>query len=297
MSLIISALTALVGFLVFLNAPKVAGEKQLRLVQALSLLIGLFAFLTFVYKSVSRFLVIIPTGEVGIVERFGQVSSNTLPPGMYWVNPLGEVMTFSTRLQDLKETVDSTSKEGMSFQLDVSLQYRLDPTKAAEVYQKLGNNEKEIIQSRFRSLIRQITASYDLNAIYGEKRPIIADNLHRAMTEQLQPLGFIVEETLLRNIILPENIQAAIQQKVATQQETEKLALEIDKARKEAERKKVEAQGIANSQKIISESLTDKIIKLKAIEATQKLSESQNSKVIIIGGGQDRLPLILSEDK
>lgn len=297
MSLIISVITTLVAFLVFLNAPKVAGEKTLRLVQTLSLLIGLFAFATFVYKSVSRFLVIIPTGEVGIVERFGQVSSNTLPPGMYWVNPLGEVMTFSTRLQDLKETVDSTSKEGLSFQLDVSLQYRLDPTKAAQVYQNLGQNEKDIIQSRFRSLIRQITAGYDLNAIYGEKRPIIADNLHRAMTEQLQPLGFIVEETLLRNIILPENIQAAIQQKVATQQETEKLALEIDKARKEAERKKVEAQGIANSQKIISESLTDKIIKLKAIEATQKLSESQNSKVIIIGGGQDKLPLILSEEK
>ncbi|MEB3309831.1 MAG: prohibitin family protein [Snowella sp.] len=297
MSLIISALTALIAFFVFLNASKIAGEKQQKLLQILSFFISLLAFVTLIYKSVSRFLVVIPTGEVGIVERFGQVSTNTLPPGMYWVNPLGEVMTFSTRLQDLKETVDSTSKEGLNFKLDVSLQYRLDPTKAAEVYQKLGNNEKEIIQSRFRSLIREITASYDLNAIYGEKRPIIADSLHRAMTEQLQPLGFIVEETLLRNIILPDSIQAVIQQKVATQQETEKLALEIGKARQEAERKKVEAQGIANSQKILSESLTDKIIKLKAIEATQKLSESPNSKVIIIGGGQDRLPLILSEDK
>jgi regulator of protease activity HflC (stomatin/prohibitin superfamily) len=115
-----------------------------------------------------------------------------------------------------------------------------------------------------------------------------------------------VEETLLRNIILPENIQAAIQAKVAVEQETQKIGLEVIKAKKESERKIVEAKGTADaqkilsrgtsdSQKILSEGLTDKIIKLKAIEATQELAKSPNSKVIIIGGGQDRLPLILSD--
>jgi regulator of protease activity HflC (stomatin/prohibitin superfamily) len=117
------------------------------------------------------------------------------------------------------------------------------------------------------------------------------------MATQLQPLGFIVEEALLRNIILPDNIQAAIQAKVATEQESQKIDLEIQKAKKEAERKIIEARGTANAQKILSEGLTDKIIQLKTIEATEKLGQSPNSKIIILGGGQKTLPLMLTDDK
>jgi regulator of protease activity HflC (stomatin/prohibitin superfamily) len=197
----------------------------------------------------------------------------------------------------LKETVNSTSKEGLNLKIDVSLQYRLDPQKAGDVFLKIGDpsQEKEVITSRFRSFIRQITADYTLIEIYGEKRSLIAKSLHEAMTKQLEPLGFIVEETLLRNIVLPENIQAAIQAKVAMEQETQKIGLEVIKAKKESERKIVEARGTADAQKILSEGLTDKIIQLKAIEATEELAKSPNSKVIIIGGGQDKLPLILSD--
>ena len=115
------------------------------------------------------------------------------------------------------------------------------------------------------------------------------------MKTQLEPLGFVVEEALLRNVILPENIQKAIQAKVEMEQSNQKKELELISARKDAERKIVEAQGVADSQKILSESLTDKILKMKAIEATQKLAESQNTKVLIMGGGQDKLPLILSD--
>jgi regulator of protease activity HflC (stomatin/prohibitin superfamily) len=295
MGFIFSAIAALTSFIVLITLKGREGDKTNQIIRSLALIIGLIASLTLIVKTILRFLIVIPAGEVGIAETLGQVSDNTLSPGIHLLNPLSDVVTFSTRLQDIKETVDTTSKEGLNFKLDVSLQYRLDPQKAGDVYQKLGENEKEIIVSRFRSLIRQITANYDLKAIYGEKRPEIAQLLSQAMTQQLQPLGFIVEETLLRNIILPDNIQAVIQAKVAAEQENQKLDLEIIKTKKEGERKKVEAQGIAVSQKILSEGLTDKILKLKAIEATQKLAESQNSKIIIIGGGQDKLPLILSD--
>ncbi|MFM7577782.1 MAG: SPFH domain-containing protein, partial [Microcystaceae cyanobacterium] len=156
---------------------------------------------------------------------------------------------------------------------------------------------QEIITSRFRSLVRQITANYPLTDIYGEKRGMIAQNLRQSMANQLFPLGFIVEDALLRNIILPDNIQAAIQSKVAMEQETQKIDLEIQKAKKEAERKLVEARGTANAQKVLSEGLTDKIIQLKTIEATEKLGQSPNSKIIIVGGGQKTLPLMLTDDK
>ena len=295
MGFIFSAIAALTSLIILITLKGREGDKTNQIIRSLALIIGLIASLTLIVKTVLRFLIVIPAGEVGIAETLGQVSDSTLSPGVHLLNPFSDVVTFSTRLQDIKETVDTTSKEGLNFKLDVSLQYRLDPQKAGDVYQKLGENEKEIIVSRFRSLIRQITANYDLQAIYGEKRPEIAQLLSQVMTQQLQPLGFIVEETLLRNIILPDNIQAAIQAKVAAEQENQKLDLEIIKTKKEGERKKVEAQGIAVAQKILSEGLTDKILKLKAIEATQKLAESQNSKIIIIGGGEDKLPLILSD--
>jgi regulator of protease activity HflC (stomatin/prohibitin superfamily) len=296
MSLILSALIALVSFVIFFTLKVTDGDTKTKSLRYLALLIGSLFALSFVLKTILRFLVIIPAGEVGVSETLGTVSTNTLNPGVHLVNPLTDVETFSTRLQDIKETVDTTSKEGLTFNIDVSLQYRLNPQKAGEVYQKIGDNEEEIIVSRFRSLIRQITAQYDLKTIYGEKRAEISQNLKQKMAQELEPLGFIVEETLLRNIILPENIQASIQSKVTVEQENQKLDLEIAKARKDAERKKIEAQGVATSQKILADGLTDQVLKLKAIEATQKLAESQNSKIIIIGGGQDKLPIILPDN-
>jgi regulator of protease activity HflC (stomatin/prohibitin superfamily) len=297
MSLIFSAIIALTSWLVFFNVKWKDNPSVNKIIQPLILLIGVLSSAFFVLKTLSRFAVIIPAGEVGVMETLGKVDQNTLNPGIYFVNPLVEVETYSTRIHDIKETVDSTSKEGLGFKLDVSLQYRLDPEKAGEVFQKIGteDQQKEIIISRFRSLIRQVTASYNLVEIYGDKRSLISQSLAEAMIVELKPLGFIVEGTLLRNIILPENIQAAIQSKVAMEQETQKIELEVIKAKKEAERKIIEARGTADAQKILSEGLTDKIIQLKAIEATQKLAESQNSKLIIIGGGEDKLPLILNE--
>jgi regulator of protease activity HflC (stomatin/prohibitin superfamily) len=133
--------------------------------------------------------------------------------------------------------------------------------------------------------------------IYGDQRDAIANNLEKAMIEQLKPLGFIVEATLLRNVILPENIQVAIQQKILAKQKIEAIDLEINLARKEAQKQKIEAQGKADAQKILTTTLTDRAIQLKAIEATQKLAESPNSKIIVFGGGQDKLPVILSDNK
>lgn len=297
MSLIFSAIIALTSWLIFFNVKSKDNPSTNKIIPPLALLIAVLSSAFLVAKTLSRFAVIIPAGEVGVRETLGKISKNTLNPGIYFVNPLAEVETYSTRIQDIKETVDSTSKEGLGFKLDVSLQYRLNPEKAGEVFQKIGKEEqqKEIIVSRFRSLIRQTTANYNLMEIYGDKRVLIAQSLAEAMIVELEPLGFIVEETLLRNIVLPENIQVAIQAKVAMEQETQKIELEVIKAKKEAERKIVEARGTADAQKILSEGLTDQIIQLKAIEATQKLAESQNTKLIIIGGGEDKLPLILNE--
>lgn len=295
---IFSLITAVTSFSIFFSIKSQTDSPRNTALRALSFLVGLLALGYMTWSGLRRFWIVIPVGEVGIVESLGNIESQSLNPGVHFLNPFtDDLITFSTRLEDIKESVDTTSREGLNFKLDVSLQYRIDPTKAQEIYQKLGTDEEEIIISRFRALIRQVTASYDLQTIYSEKRSEIAQTLYQTMNEQLKPLGFVVEQVLLRNIILPENIQAAIQSKVALEQENAKLDLEIIKAKKEAQRKKVEAQGISVAQKILSDGLTDKILKLKAIEAQQKLAESSNSKIIIMGNGQGSTPLILSDGK
>jgi regulator of protease activity HflC (stomatin/prohibitin superfamily) len=304
MGFIVATITALVSFVMALNNGNIAGENNQKRVRSICLLIGTLATFAAIYQLIFRFLIIVPAGQVGVVETFGKVADKNLNPGVNWISPFSKVIEFSTRLKDVKETVSATSAEGLNLDIDVSLQYRLEPQKAVEVYKNIGINEEEILISRFRSIIRQITASYEAKDIYGYKRQEIAQRLHQELSKQLNPLGFIVEESLLRKVILPEKIQAAIQQKIEAEQESERqqfinqkkrqeLEFELEKAQKEAERQKIEAQGIAEAQKLISQGLTAQILELKAIEATQKLAESQNSKVIIIGRSEDGLPLIL----
>jgi regulator of protease activity HflC (stomatin/prohibitin superfamily) len=290
MSFIVSLLTTLIAILVFLLGTKIPSRRTNIAVRAIALLIAFIAALV----SIFRTLIIIPAGNVGVVELFGQVTQRPLAPGIHLVNPFAEVKKFSTRLRDIKETVETTSQEGLAFKIDVSLQYRLEPQKAAQLYQTIGTNETEILISRFRSLIRSITASYPAEAIYSTKRQAVAEQLRAQLTEQLMPLGFIVERALLRDVQLPQTLQAAIQQKLAAEQDSQKMTFTLDQERQEAERKRIEARGIADAQKIVSQGLNQQVLQLRAIEATEKLAGSSNAKVVIIGNGQAGAPLILS---
>lgn len=304
MSVILSLITTLVAFLIVLQTPNLGGEINKSKVRNIAFLIGVLAAIYSAYQLIFRFLVILPVGEVGVIEVFGKIQEKPLNSGIHWISPLAKVTKFSTRLQDIKETVTATSKEGLNLTLDVSLQYKINDQQAGMVYETIGTDEEEILIPRFRSIIRQITASYDARDIYGEKRALVAQTLRQDMNKSLTSLGFVVEEVLLRNVILPEAIQKAIEQKLEAEQESQKqqfvnekerqaIAFDLEKAKQEATRKKIEAQGIADSQRLLSQGLTEELIQLKAIEATQKLAESENSKVIIIGGGENQLPLLL----
>lgn len=289
MTFIATTLTTLFSILVALMAGKMADEKYRTTIRAIALLIGVIAAALSVLKS----LAIIPAGKVGITEVFGSVHPRPLYPGIHFVNPFGKVVTYSTRLRDIKETVTATSQEGLSLTLDVSLQYKLVPKTVADVYQNIGTDETEIVISRFRSLIREITARYPAKAIYTENRQEVAQQLEAQMSQQLNPLGFIVEETLLRDVKLPENLQASIEEKLKAEQESQRMQFILEKERQEAERKKIEAQGVAQFQEIVSQGLTPQFLQWKSIEATETLANSNNSKVIIMGGSEPRTPVIL----
>ncbi|MEH2196433.1 MAG: prohibitin family protein [Nostoc sp.] len=292
MGFILSLLTSLIAVPVYLNTGKISGERPRLAVRAITILIGSIA----VFNSISRLLVIVPPGNVGIVNFFGQVDDNTLAPGVHLVNPFNKVLNFSTRLKDVKENVDVTSQEGLSLNLDVSLQYKLDPQKAATVYKTIGTDETQLVISRFRSTVRAITANYPASAIYSTKRQEIAQKIDQQLTQEIPALGFIVEEALLRNVKMPDVLQAAIQNKLKVEQENQQMKFVLEKERQEAERKRIEAQGIADSQKIISGGLTNQVLQLRAIEATEKLAQSNNSKIVIIGSEKGGVPILIQSD-
>ncbi|MEA5577687.1 SPFH domain-containing protein [Anabaena sp. UHCC 0451] len=292
MGFIFSLLTSLIASLIYLQSSKITNIKTQIAVRGITILIGSIAFLA----SISRLLVIVPPGNVGVINLFGNVSDNTLNSGVHVVNPFAKVLNFSTRLKDIKENIDTTSQEGLSLNLDVSLQYRLDPQKAATVYKTIGTDEKELIISRFRSTVRAITANYPASAVYSIKRQEIVDKIDQQLTQDIPKLGFIVDQALLRNVKMPDTLQIAIQQKLKAEQENEQMKFVLEKERQEAERKKIEAKGIADSQKIISGGLTNQILQLRAIEATEKLAQSNNSKVVVIGAEKGGMPILIQPD-
>lgn len=292
MNFIVSLLTSLIAILIYLSTGKIPSERNRSAVRAISFLIGTLAAIA----SISRFLVIVPAGNIGVLDLFGQVSQRTLKPGINLVNPFAKVVNFSTRLQDVKENVDATSQEGLSLNLDVSLQYKLDPQQAAQVYKNIGTDATELMVSRFRSTIRAITANYPATAIYSTKRQEIAQQLNEQLSQQLPPLGFVVEEALLRNVKMPDQLQAAIQEKLKAEQQNQQMKFVLEKERQEAERKRIEARGLADFQRTIAQGLTSQVLQLRAIEATEKIAQSPNSKIMVIGSGQGGTSLLIQPE-
>ncbi|MBO1049090.1 MAG: prohibitin family protein [Dolichospermum sp. DEX182a] len=292
MGFIFSLLTSLIAILIYLQTGRITSERTKLAVRGITILIGSMTLLA----SISRLLVIVPPGNVGIVNSFGKISDNTLDSGVHVVNPFAKVINFSTRLKDIKENIDTTSQEGLSLNLDVSLQYKLDPQKAAIVYKTIGTDEKQLIISRFRSTVRAITANYSASAIYSTKRQEVAQKIDEELTKEIPTLGFIVEQALLRNVKMPETLQKAIQEKLKAEQENEQMKFVLEKERQEAERKRIEAKGIADSQKIIAGGLTNQVLQLRSIEATEKIAESNNSKIVVIGSEKGGIPILIQPE-
>ena len=295
MQFLFSLIVSLSAFSIALVSSDVSRSRNGRTIRGIAVLIGILAAIASIYHLTARFLIVVPAGNVGIVELFGYVSDRPLQPGLHRINPFANVVNFSTRIKDLQEAVSVKSKEGLTFTMDVNLQYRLNPYQAREVYENIGVNEKDILTSRLRSIIRQILANYQSHTIYSQKQGEISQRIHQEMTKELQPLGFVVEETLLKGITLPKNVRASIEEKLKAEQQSELMEFELEKARQQAELKKIEMQGIADVQKLLSGEVAEKLLELRTMEMKERLPASQNTNVIIIGGDEDKLPLILRQ--
>ena len=237
----------------------------------------------------------IPAGHVGVVDFFGVVSDESLRAGINPVNPMANVITFSIQTQEHKETMQVLSREGLTIGLEVSALYRLNPDSAARVYKTVagGDYETIILIPQFRSISRAVTASFQASALYSTERERLGATIQEELARTVAPRGVTIESTPIRNVALPSQLTEAIEQKQRADQESQRMEFILTKEKQEADRKRIEAKGIADFQAIVAAGISDQLLRWKGIEATEKLAGSQNTKVIIVGAGKDGLPIIL----
>jgi len=238
----------------------------------------------------------VPTGHVGVLTLFGRVTGEVLAEGIHLINPLKTTNEMSIQTQTIKESASVPSSEGLVMNLDTSLIYHLNPDKAAEVFQKIGANyETVVIEPTLRAAIRESTASHTANALYTGEREMVAKQISDQLTTQLNQRGLIVESVLLRDIQLPQTLKASIEAKQQAEQEALAMNFRLQKEKQEAERKRIEAGGIRDFQQIVAQGISPALLEWKGIEATELLSKSPNSKVVVIGNPKNGLPLILGQ--
>jgi len=240
----------------------------------------------------------VPAGNVGVKDFFGSVSSSTLTPGIGLVWPLTSVVKMSVQTQEIKEVAEVPSQEGLILSLETSLLFQLDPAKAVEIYRTVGSDYVgTIVEPQFRSAIREITASYEAKALYSAEREKIAGEIFTLFKRIAGDRGIIVQQVLLRKIGLPPVVANAIQEKLRREQEAEQMKFVLQKEQQEAERKRIEAQGVADFQRIVATGISPQLLEWKGIEATEKLAASPNAKIVIVGNTKSGLPLVFSGDK
>ena len=290
MLFIIAVLAAFIATLVYFSAKKRFNKSE-----------STFAFIGLIVGviiAVMQFWTIIPAGHVGVVDFLGNVSDNTLKPGINLVNPMATVVKFDARTQELKETMNVPSKEGLTVTLEISLLYSLSFEYANRIYKTVGENYAEtILIPQFRSVVRGVTASYDAKALYTAEREVLATRIEQELSALVKSRGITLEAAPLRQITLPPGLTASIEEKLKADQESQRMQFVLLKESQEAERKRIEAKGIADFQDIVSKGISEQVLKWKGIEATEKLAASPNSKVVIIGSGKEGLPIILGGDK
>jgi regulator of protease activity HflC (stomatin/prohibitin superfamily) len=244
--------------------------------------------------ALAQCLAIVPAGHVGVVDLFGRVSPYTLKSGLNFINPLARVVRMSVKTEEIKEVMEVPSREGLTMQLEASVLFHLDPEKAAEIYKTVGRDYVAVLlQPQFRSVTRGVTAQFEARALYTSEREQLAQGMAAELRKMVEPRGLAIESTPLRKLTLPKSLAAAIEEKLGAEQESQRMQFVLARERQEAERRRIEAQGIADFQRTVSAGIDERLLKWKGIEATQKLAESQNTKIVIVGAGKDGLPVIL----
>jgi regulator of protease activity HflC (stomatin/prohibitin superfamily) len=297
---ILGLVLAFVGFTMGRNVPTNSPAIRFRL--PLMLLGIVLAGLGFFTSTIRQ----IEAGEVGVTKLFGQVQSSVLTPGLHVVNPLLDVVPFDIKTQNytMSSTHDEGDKEGddairvltadgLEVVIDLTVLYRVLPDQAPKILQTIGTDYQDrIVRPIARTRIRDNAVFYDAVALYSTRRDEFQNRILKTIETDFRSRGLMLEQLLIRNIQLPESVKQTIESKINAEQESQKMQFVLTKEKQEADRKRVEAQGIADYQRIISAELTDKQLRYEQIKMQRELSQSANAKIIVLGDSKNSQLLI-----
>ncbi|MFH4969032.1 prohibitin family protein [Gaetbulibacter sp. M240] len=258
-----------------------------------AIIVGVFAIIL-----IAKSAVTIGSGEAGVLfKTFGEGVVTEEPPmseGFHLVAPWNKVFIYEVRQQELFEKMKVLSSNGLEIQIDASAWYQPVTNELGNLHQTLGQNYLErVIQPSIRSAARSVVGRYTPEQLYSSKRDAIQDEIFEETKKILDKQYVQLNEVLVRDVTLPNTIKEAIERKLKQEQESLEYEFRLVTASKEAEKVRIEAQGKADANRILNASLSEKILQDKGIDATVKLSESSNTKIIVIGSGESGLPLIL----
>ena len=250
---------------------------------------------------ISKSAVTIGSGEAGVLYRtFGNGVVTDEPPlneGFHIVAPWNKVFVYEVRQQEVFEKMKVLSSNGLDIQLDASAWFQPDYADLGKLHQEKSEQYKErILLPAIRSAARSVVGRYTPEQLYSSKRDAIQVEIFEETKNIVEDQYIQLNEILIRDVTLPPTIKEAIERKLKQEQESLEYEFRLVTAAKEAEKVRIEAQGKADANKILSASLTDKILQDKGIDATLKMAESPNSKVVVIGSGGDGLPIILGNN-
>jgi regulator of protease activity HflC (stomatin/prohibitin superfamily) len=292
----------ILGFIIFFASLGFGRDERLR---RYSNPIRILALLVIIIGVLSSCVVQIDAGEIGVKKLFGRVQDDVLPSGLHFVNPMLEIqeMDAKTLNYTMSGIQDEGSKsgddairvltaDGLEVTIDLTVLYKILPSEAPKLVRETGiDYTDKIVRPLTRTKIRDNAVYYEAVSLYSTKRDEFQQRIFASIDNDFKKRGLILEQLLVRNITLPQSVKTTIEQKISAEQDAQKMQFVLQKERQEAERKRVEAQGIADYQRIISTGLSDKQLQYETIKAQLELAKSTNAKLIVMGRGNNTLIL------
>ena len=297
--IVLGLFVLIAGFAI--NTPSLAFARYARPLKVVGIIMIVLGALTSSVRQVDA-------GRVGVVSLFGNVGDGILPSGLNFVNPLANVSEFDIKTQNytMSATTDEGDRkgddairvltaDGLEVVIDLTVLYRVVPTDAPKILREIGEDYTDkVVRPITRTRIRDNAVYYDAVALYSTRRDEFQTRIYKTIEADFKKRGLMLEQLLIRNIDLPASVKKTIESKINAEQDAQKMQFVLQKERQEAERKRVEAQGIADYQKILSTGLSDKQLQYEQIKAQRELAASPNAKIVIMNG-RGNTPLILSD--
>ena len=297
----------IVGIVLYLagqgiGSPNLVFSKYSPTFKIVGIVFALIGILTSAVKQIDA-------GEVGVQSVFGKVVPETLSSGLNFVNPIANVYIFDAKTQNYTmsavhdegdksgdDAIRVLTADGLEVVVDLTVLFRILPSDAPKILKEIGEDYKnKVVRPITRTMIRDNAVYYDAVALYSLKRNEFQTRIYNDIEKNFKKRGLVLEQLLIRNINLPNSVKQTIESKINAEQDAQKMQFVLQKEKQEAERKRVEAQGIADYQKILSTGLSDKQLQYESIIAQKELAKSPNAKVIIMGSGKGT-PIILGNN-